>query len=98
MSTYTDTYDEKHDRLEESSMSFLDHLDELRKRITRCALFIAVAFAVCWAFSDRIYHFLEIPVRRAMAEAKRAAATDLKQADTVVLGDLADGTPLNFTF
>lgn len=98
MSTYTDAYDEKPGRLDESSMSFLDHLDELRKRIVRCALFIAVAFAVCWAFSDKIYHFLEIPVRRAMAEAKRSAATDLKQADTVVLGDLADGTPLNFTF
>lgn len=50
-------------------MSFLDHLDELRRRIIRCVVFIFVAFFACWFVSDRIYNFLAIPVQRALAEA-----------------------------
>jgi sec-independent protein translocase protein TatC len=52
-------------------MSFLDHLDELRRRIIRCVIFIFIAFFVCWFVSDRIYNFLAIPVQRALAEAQR---------------------------
>src|SRR5262249_3810681 len=96
MSTYSDTYEEERQLSDESSMSFLDRLDELRKRIIRCALFIAAAFVICWAFSDKIYHFLEIPVRRAMSEAKTMAATGLNRADTIKLSELPDGATLNF--
>ena len=52
-------------------MSFLEHLDELRTRLIRSLLFVVVAAAVCWIFSDRIYAFLAIPVERALAEAQR---------------------------
>ena len=52
-------------------MSFLDHLDELRKRLIRSILFVFVATSVCWFFSDRIYSFLAVPVERALAEAQR---------------------------
>lgn len=52
-------------------MSFLDHLDELRKRLIRSLLFVFVAMTVCWFFSDRIYSFLAVPVERALAEAQR---------------------------
>ena len=52
-------------------MSFLEHLDELRSRLIRSLLFVVVAAAVCWIFSDRIYAFLAIPVERALAEAQR---------------------------
>ncbi|HEV7844312.1 MAG TPA: twin-arginine translocase subunit TatC, partial [Pyrinomonadaceae bacterium] len=52
-------------------MSFLEHLDELRSRLIRAALFIFVAFMICWFFSDRIYNFLAVPVQRALAEAQR---------------------------
>jgi sec-independent protein translocase protein TatC len=52
-------------------MSFLEHLDELRKRLIRSFLFIVLAFLVCWFFSDRIYNFLAVPVQRALAEAQR---------------------------
>jgi Sec-independent protein secretion pathway component TatC len=38
---------------EEGTMSFLDHLDELRKRLVRIAIFIAVAFVVSWIFPTR---------------------------------------------
>jgi len=52
-------------------MSFLEHLDELRRRLIRSLLFVVAAAALCWVFSDRIYAFLAIPVERALAEAQR---------------------------
>ncbi|MCA1573861.1 MAG: twin-arginine translocase subunit TatC [Acidobacteria bacterium] len=52
-------------------MSFLDHLDELRKRLIHSIVFVFVATSVCWFFSDRIYSFLAVPVERALAEAQR---------------------------
>jgi sec-independent protein translocase protein TatC len=52
-------------------MSFLDHLDELRKRLMRSVVFVFLAMMFCWFFSDRIYSFLAVPVERALAEAQR---------------------------
>ena len=52
-------------------MSFLEHLDELRRRLIRSIIFVFVAFLLCWFVSDRIYNFLARPVRTALAEAQR---------------------------
>jgi sec-independent protein translocase protein TatC len=52
-------------------MSFLEHLDELRKRIVVSVVFVVVAFAACWFVSDTIYDFLSKPIRRALSEAAR---------------------------
>ena len=35
-------------------MSFLEHLDELRKRLVNSVIIIIIAFAICWFFSERI--------------------------------------------
>src|SRR5215813_2063679 len=55
-------------------MSFLEHLDELRRRLIRSVIFVFVACSACWFVSDRIYNFLAIPVERALAEAQRREA------------------------
>ncbi len=81
---------------EEGTMSFLDHLDELRKRLIRSALFIAFAFVVCWAFSGYIYNFLQVPVRAAMLDAKRQYAPEFS-GTTKALSDLDNETPVIFT-
>lgn len=52
-------------------MSFLDHLDELRKRLIRSVIFVFVVFMGCWFVSDHIYNFLAAPVQRALGEAQR---------------------------
>lgn len=52
-------------------MSFLDHLDELRRRLVRSIIFVGIAFMGCWFVSDYIYNFLARPVRVALAEAQR---------------------------
>mgnify|MGYP001582829089 CR=1 FL=1 len=41
---------------------FLDHLEEVRFRIIRCVLAIAVASFVSWGFADRLLQFLIRPV------------------------------------
>lgn len=52
-------------------MSFLEHLDELRKRLVNSAIIIVVFFLACWFVSDRIYDFLSVPIRKALSEAAR---------------------------
>ena len=54
-----------------SQMSFLEHIDELRRRLIRSVLFIGAAFIFCWFFSDRIYNFLAIPVQEALRQAQQ---------------------------
>jgi sec-independent protein translocase protein TatC len=43
-------------------MSFLEHLEELRKRLVRAVLSIIVAFGICFYFADNIYGFLARPL------------------------------------
>ncbi len=50
-----------------STMTFLEHLDELRKRILHSAAAVAIAFVICWAFSEHIYRFLAVPIANVVA-------------------------------
>lgn len=52
-------------------MSFLEHLDELRKRLVKAVLILIVSFLVCFYFGQTIYNFLSIPVRQALSKAER---------------------------
>src|SRR5262249_60322401 len=52
-------------------MAFLDHLDELRSRLIYSVAAIAIAFAICFYFSDRIYNFLAGPVKEQLQKASR---------------------------
>ncbi len=52
-------------------MSFLEHLDELRKRLVNSVIIIIIAFAACWYFSGMIFNFLSVPIRQALSEASR---------------------------
>src|ERR1044072_1428221 len=52
-------------------MSFLEHLDELRRRLIRSVIFIFVALVLCWFVSAPIYRFLAAPINRALAESSR---------------------------
>ena len=47
---------------ESGKMSFLDHLDELRKRLIRIAIYLAVGFLVGFYFADDLYNFLSAPL------------------------------------
>ncbi|MGA3345695.1 MAG: twin-arginine translocase subunit TatC [Terracidiphilus sp.] len=51
-------------RAELPGMSLMEHLDELRKRIVRSAIFLAVGFLAAWAFHDRFVGFIQAPLNR----------------------------------
>src|SRR5215831_12377195 len=97
MTAYSESYDREKSR-EQGSMSFLEHLDELRRRLMHSALFMVVAFMGCWFVSDKIYHFLEVPVRAAIMEAKKMVAVPLADTRRMTLDDLQDGRRLKFIF
>ena len=77
-------------------MSFLEHLDELRRRIIRSVIFVFVALLFCWFVSGPIYRFLAAPMNRALAEAAQRpvplqgltggerilSLNDIKESDT----------------
>jgi sec-independent protein translocase protein TatC len=48
-----------------SDMSFLDHLEELRKRLIRCVIAIAVGMLLCVAYAPNLILFLGAPARAA---------------------------------
>jgi sec-independent protein translocase protein TatC len=45
-------------------MTFLEHLDELRRRLVRSLIALAVGFGICWTKHEAIFHFLTSPLRR----------------------------------
>jgi sec-independent protein translocase protein TatC len=83
--------------VEEPTMSFLDHLDELRRRLTYAAIAIAIAFGVCFTFSDKIYAFLDKPVREALQKAKQYQL-DNKKIPLHPIEELPDNATFTFVF
>src|SRR5437660_7343949 len=82
-------------------ISFLEHLDELRKRLIRCFVFMMVASFSCWFLSNRIYNFLAKPVQRALADARqrRVAVAGLNGPQSAVpLSSLKPNDKLRFVF
>jgi sec-independent protein translocase protein TatC len=54
-----------------SQMSFLEHLDELRRRLVNSVIIVVIAFVVCFYFSGEIFNFLSVPIIRALNESQR---------------------------
>ena len=75
-------------------MSFLEHLDELRRRLVNVAVIVAVAFIFCWFVSGVIFDFLSIPIREALtqAEQNQIPVAGLTGNETILsLSDLKEG-------
>lgn len=53
-----------------AKMSFLEHLEELRKRIIHALLAVAVGFGVCFWFAPRIFEHLARPVTQVLTKLK----------------------------
>jgi sec-independent protein translocase protein TatC len=47
-------------------MSFLAHLEELRTRLIKSIIAVAVGFVACWYKADRIYGFMMVPIMDAL--------------------------------
>ncbi len=44
------------------AMSFLQHLEELRRRIIYSLIAVGVAFLACWKYSGKIYELMQKPI------------------------------------
>lgn len=84
-----------------SQMSFLDHLDEFRRRLVKSVIIVVIAFMLCWFVSDKIYNFLSIPIRQALSEANRreVPVEGLTGSEKVLsLNTLAEGDTGRYVF
>ncbi len=97
MTTYTESYEERPEPVDEGAMSFLEHLDELRSRLVRIAIFVVIAFILSFIFSEQIYNFLQVPVRQAMLEAQRQGNFRLQDASVIPLTNFI-GKEVDFVF
>jgi sec-independent protein translocase protein TatC len=52
---------------EMTGMSFLEHLEELRRRIIHSALYVVAGFGVCWGFHEKIFAIMQRPIMTALA-------------------------------
>jgi sec-independent protein translocase protein TatC len=48
------------------TMGFLDHLEELRRRLVYSIAAVAVGFGACWGYRERIYAVMQKPIMEAL--------------------------------
>jgi sec-independent protein translocase protein TatC len=60
-------------------MSFLEHLEELRKRLIFSIVALGVAFLVCWNFADRIFGLLSRPLAKFLPPGEKLVFTRLTE-------------------
>jgi sec-independent protein translocase protein TatC len=70
---------------ESGKMSFLDHLDELRKRLVHVVAIIGIGFIACWFFAKPIYNFLAIPLIKYLPLGKKLVYTDVTAPFTLYM-------------
>ncbi|HWW61979.1 MAG TPA: twin-arginine translocase subunit TatC, partial [Thermoanaerobaculia bacterium] len=58
-------------------MSFLDHLEELRKRLIVSLVAVAVAFLLCWNYAQLIFGKLQEPLTKFLPHGDKLAYTRL---------------------
>ena len=61
-------------------MSFLDHLDELRKRIIRSVLFLLGGFLICATFVQQLFDFIMRPMQALLPPGQKLVYTEPSEA------------------
>src|SRR6185295_2454971 len=69
--------DSRPEERELTKMSFLEHLEELRKRLVYSFVAIGIGFSVCWHWSDTIYAWIQEPLTRFLPPGDKLAFTRL---------------------
>ena len=78
----SDDWDDEDDTAEESGgkMSFLDHLDELRKRIIWALAAVVVGFAIACLFYQQLFDFVINPMRAMLPKGQTLIYTEPTEA------------------
>ena len=61
-------------------MTFLEHLDELRKRLVIVAISLVIGFVLCFAFIQPIFDFIMVPLYEILPEGGRLVYTEPTEA------------------
>jgi sec-independent protein translocase protein TatC len=64
---------------EDERQPFLSHLEELRKRLIRCAIAVGVGFVVSYIFSEKLFTLLVSPLKDRLPEGDRLIFTNLPE-------------------
>jgi sec-independent protein translocase protein TatC len=60
-------------------MTFLEHLEELRKRLLVSLIVLGAAFLLCWNFADRIFKLMERPLAKFLPPGEQLVYTRLTE-------------------
>jgi sec-independent protein translocase protein TatC len=71
---------EKHQEQEEYKMSFTEHLEELRNRLIKIFIAVAVGFVVSYFFSKQLFYFLSLPLLEVLPKQNSLIFTALPEA------------------
>lgn len=72
--------EEEEEEEEARGMTLLDHLNELRIRLVRCLIAVAISFAACYSFAERLFELLMVPLVKAMPPDSKLIFTALPEA------------------
>jgi len=65
---------------EDNKLPFTAHLEELRDRLIRCAVAIAVGFAIAYCFKEKLFEILTRPLIRVMEQGDTLIFTGIPEA------------------
>jgi len=71
---------EEKDELESSRMPFMAHLAELRTRLARSAIAVAIGFGICYPFNEKLLYFMVEPLIKVLPKGQRLVYTGLPEA------------------
>jgi sec-independent protein translocase protein TatC len=66
--------------MEDETLPFTEHLEELRKRLIICAVAIGVGFLASYGFSEQLYMLLAMPIKAVMQDDNSFIFTSLTEA------------------
>src|SRR5688572_12641773 len=72
--------DHEPESAEGGRMSFLDHLDELRRRIIYSLLAVGVGFAIAFYFINDLFAFIMVPMQQMLPKGQTLIYTDPSEA------------------
>jgi sec-independent protein translocase protein TatC len=63
-----------------AKMSFLEHLDELRKRLLMSIVSVGVGFVIALIFIDRVFAFIMLPLQATLPDGRKMIYTEPTEA------------------
>src|SRR5262245_39459277 len=70
----------EHEAEDGARMSFLEHLEDLRKRLIHIVYYVLAAFVLCWIFNEKIFWLINRPITKVLDNiAKNATKTRLME-------------------